>query len=157
MPIFSKGDDVKITLPLNSAEWHGHETETLWASPLSKYQYQIQNVPFFAKGVSRFDVVNAIAGVDGLVFKSVAKGSGHSTVRLVSEASPDSMAFLAKAVSELQSAGCALEKGSVSDVTVYAVDVPPNVDFDQIVASLEKWSTSGYCDWEMGNDEHPES
>jgi len=56
--------------------------ETLWATAVGRGAYRIDNIPFFAIGVSLGDVIEAKA-IDGLLtFVKVRKRGGHATLRV---------------------------------------------------------------------------
>ncbi|MCP5335133.1 MAG: DUF4265 domain-containing protein [Oceanospirillaceae bacterium] len=38
-------------------QWHGYESESVWAEKISNDRCRIRNTPFYAKGVSFEDVV----------------------------------------------------------------------------------------------------
>jgi hypothetical protein len=72
-PIAKDGDD---GCP-QSQEW-----EQLWSWP-TEAGYRIGNIPFFAKGVARGDVVSAIKTDQGwLCFDRMVSRSGNSTFRI---------------------------------------------------------------------------
>ena len=50
---------VKITIPLPENNLAGADTESLWAEPVGGNAFKIKNVPFYAKGLSCEDVVEA--------------------------------------------------------------------------------------------------
>ncbi|NQZ73852.1 MAG: DUF4265 domain-containing protein, partial [Dinoroseobacter sp.] len=55
----------KIIVILEVDAWHGHSTESLWASPLNKDLYKIENSPFFERGLSFEDVVEVEERTEG--------------------------------------------------------------------------------------------
>jgi Domain of unknown function (DUF4265) len=58
--------------------------ETLWATAVGQGAYRIDNIPFFATGVSLGDVVEAQA-IDGLpTFVKIRQRGGHATLRVAS-------------------------------------------------------------------------
>jgi Domain of unknown function (DUF4265) len=62
-----------------------NNSETLWATPLGRHRYRLENCPFFAYGVSWRDVVEARppAKRELPLFVRVTKKSGHRTVRVI--------------------------------------------------------------------------
>src|ERR1700753_3826510 len=60
------------------ADW-----EWLWASPTQESTFKLDNIPFFAKGVSCGDIIAADQTPSGLIFKELVQPSGHSTVRII--------------------------------------------------------------------------
>src|SRR5258708_3520106 len=60
------------------------DTEQLWAEPLGNNLFKLDNVPFFVKGISCEDVVEAAADSQGeLRYRSLVRPSAHSTLRVV--------------------------------------------------------------------------
>src|SRR4051794_38179269 len=62
-----------------------NNVETLWATPLGRHRYRLENSPFFAYGVSWLDVVEARPPATGEMpaFVRVVEKSGHRTIRII--------------------------------------------------------------------------
>ncbi|WP_417741981.1 DUF4265 domain-containing protein [Salipiger sp.] len=73
----------KVIFDLGSDTWHGFSSESVWANNLGSGVYQLENSPFFAKGISFKDTVmtNQIAGRIQVV--GLGSESGHSTYRIL--------------------------------------------------------------------------
>jgi hypothetical protein len=108
------------------------DVETLWAKPLGGELYQLDNVPFYAYGVSWLDVVEAPPDTRGLpTFRRVAEKSGHRTVRVRLD---DTRAPEAKPHLEiLGKLGCTYEGLATS---LLAVNVPPEASLDDVASYL---------------------
>jgi hypothetical protein len=55
---------IKVRFELDQSDWHGHGSETLWASPIVETEwrnFRIMNSPLFANGISNRDIVKASA------------------------------------------------------------------------------------------------
>lgn len=79
-------DRVKVALPLTRAsdDYPPADWEHLWAIPRGTDRYELDNIPFFATGVSAGDLVAVRQGDDDrLIFDKVVQYGGHSTVRVV--------------------------------------------------------------------------
>ena len=72
---------VKVRFALNPDENAGVQSEGLWADPTGDGQYLLENVPFYAQGVSAGDTVTAHEHDGALWFATVSKRGGHSTYR----------------------------------------------------------------------------
>src|SRR4051794_37589642 len=87
---------IKVNCPLPATDRAaGVVAENLWAEVLGSDRFRIDNVPFYAYGVSLGDVVRADE-IDGrLVFRDVVARSGHSTYRVLvkDRAGADSAGF----------------------------------------------------------------
>ena len=139
----------KITFRLED-DWHKQATETVWASKLSDGKYRIENVPFYAKGVSHGDIVKANVEGDTLLFSEIVEKSKHSTYRiyLMPEISKERFK---EVWNSLQVIGCTYEK---ADKNLYAVDVPPDTNIYKAYELLEKGEKEGIWDFEEGDCGH---
>jgi Domain of unknown function (DUF4265) len=120
---------------------HGN-VETLWATPLGRHQYRLENCPFLAYGVSWLDVIEARPPADGEMpaFRHVVRKSGQRTVRVIFEP-PVNKSRQSKAVLErLVAMGCSYEGANPGYI---AVNIPPGVDLAAVCAYLtstgRKW------------------
>jgi len=151
----SSAQDVKVVFDVNSEAWHGHSSESLWASPMND-GFELQNVPFFALGVSLGDVVEGEKDKQGnLRFAGVLRRGGHSTVRVVAPTEDSEKSPFQDSFEKLVAAGCRYESGTVHDLSVFAVDIPPDSDIGVVYRVLEAARESGVWDWELGFDGHP--
>jgi len=135
------GTQVKIffRIPIEGSE--EFEVESLWASPVAD-SYKLDNIPFYARGVSFADTVIA-EKVDGCLYMSeLSEPSGHSTVRLWFGDEKDVQATR-KALSSM---GCSSE---ISDQPrLVAVDIPASVAYENIRAYLDEGEANGKWDYE---------
>ena len=124
--------------------------ETPWAIALGKGLYKLDNIPFFAYGLSADDVVEAAAESDGfLAFTRVVKPSGNRTIRI---AFKDKVSKTEPLLVQLNDMGVGWE-GAFSKLI--ALNVPPELDIDRVVDLLKQCGE----DWEYANptkdDLHP--
>lgn len=142
---------VKLALPLDPSDWHGSSAETVWAVPLGRGRYRLDNSPFYFFGLSYRDVVQAEPDDHGqLWFRSVVERGGHSTYRLMRSKCP-SEAF-EQAWRPLKALGCMYEGGPGQ---LLSVDVPPEANIHEVYALLEAGKSSGVWDLEEGHCGHP--
>ncbi len=124
-------------------------SESLWAKPTTEGLFELDNIPFYAQGVSCKDVVAAEPSVEGtFTFKGVVKRSGHSTIRVVA-LKHDEMQPLQQ---ELERLGASWE-GS-GQPRLIAVDVPPEVDIQRIWHFLQGGMNEGRWDYEDAAIQH---
>lgn len=101
-------------------------------APLSLDNYRLENVPFFAKGVSFRDVVAVSTGSDGHKrFAGVLVPSEHSTIRVVvyRNASPRPLEERVRELRErFVQIGCITELSHLAGL--FAIDVPPSIQID---------------------------
>jgi hypothetical protein len=121
--------------------------EKLFAWPVLEQDdyFSIESIPFFLKGISRGDIVRVIVANNSEVqegeffeFESVVGRGGHNTYRLLlRNKRPDDPEFTEN---ELLQKGLAVE---IEDGDLFAVDVPPSADQDEIDNYLISESKSG--------------
>lgn len=139
----------KIIFKLEN-NWHKQGTETVWASKLSNNQYRIENVPFYAKGISYGDIVKINSKGDDLHFSEVVEKSKHSTYRIYLMPEISNERFK-EFWNGLQVIGCTYEK---ADKNLYAIDVPSETNIYKAYELLEKGEKKGIWDFEEGDCGH---
>lgn len=150
-----KEELVKILFELDE-DWHGSSTETLWAEKTGEDQYRLDNTPFYAKGVSFGDTVTAKEKQGFLKYESVMKRGGHSTYRIIidhAKVSPNKFQKYWKRFSEL---ACTYEGGPEfqsedKKLKLYALDVHPEANLDQVYAKLQAGEDEGIWEFEEGH------
>lgn len=142
---------VKLALPLDPSDWHGSGAETVWAEPLGRGRYRLDNSPFYFFDLSYRDVVEAEPDENGqLCFRRVAERGGHSTYRLMRAECPTEI--FEQAWRPLKALGCTFEGGPGR---LLSVDVPPEANIHEVYALLETGKLSGVWDLEEGHCGHP--
>jgi hypothetical protein len=140
---------VKIAFQLSrdSDDYPPADREHLWAIPRGD-RYEIDNVPFFAKGVSAGDLVAAHNDGGQLVFDKVLDFGGHSTVRVVMYdlAQKDAMR------NKLTQLGCETEGSHLPKL--FAIDVPPTVNYTEVIALLAEKADEEILDYEEASIQH---
>lgn len=139
-----KPEPVEIWCPVekDAAGYPRQDREQLYAWPTSD-GYELDNVPFFVKGLAVGDVVAASMADGGrLAFDRVVKRSGHSTFRIwLTE--PTAIRVL----DDLRRLGCAAE---VTLERLIAIDVPPDREA-QAWEFLEAGRARGAWDVQVGH------
>lgn len=76
---------VKINFRLEKDEdgYPPDDWEGIWASPLGGDKYEVDNIPFFVKGISCGDIIEAEKVGDLLQFQRLVTGFDNSTIRLI--------------------------------------------------------------------------
>jgi len=116
--------------------------ESVWACKTQDNFYEIDNIPFYARGVSYRDCVDVERVDDVLYFKDIVRVSGHSTIRVIVFDHYDRQALL----KDLENYGCSWESSHQSDLI--AVDIPPEVNLSSILVYLQKGHEQGRWDYE---------
>jgi len=128
-----------------------YATETIWARALGDGLFVLDNVPFFAYGLSLGDKVYARPTSESILeYSDVAERGGHSTYRVVLS---DSVAGTrAEAYwQELQALGCDRE---IATSRLWAFDLAPGVDIHRVYRVLEKAEAEGTWTFEEAHVGH---
>lgn len=149
-------EHVRIRFELNPDDWHKSSAEGLWAKPLAiagrQLSFELDNSPFFAKGVSYRDVVSAVEREGAYEFAGVISRSGHSTYRLAIEQEDNAFREWWTRLNDL---GCTGERGECQGMKLFAVDVPPTSDIDAVHEILLEGKQLGIWHCEEGHMGHP--
>ncbi|MBS0222384.1 MAG: DUF4265 domain-containing protein [Proteobacteria bacterium] len=146
---------VKVRFELDSSGWHGHESETLWAAPVATAPgcFRIANSPFYVRGISYLDVVEAADGEDRRIveFNRVVERGGHATYMLLVE--PEETKFPLY-WNVLEEKGCSYESThidlSIGRRLLLSVDVPPSADLHEVYRTLERGEAEGIWEFQEG-------
>jgi hypothetical protein len=144
----TKHDNVKIFFDLPK-DWHAESTETVWAEPTDKNTLIIKNTPFYVKGISYLDEVTFSLKDGVFVFKGVDKKSGHSTYRIL-QPNKGNIEKFAAYWKPIQDLGASYES-KIDQNALYAVDIPPESDINEIYKLLEKGEKEGVWSFEEGD------
>lgn len=143
-----KGLD-EVIIPLGQDAWHGFAEETMWAKKVSDDLYELQNTPFFAKGLSFLDVVTVKLHNGRLLVMDKSTLSRRSTYRAVVQHDA-SQASTTRVLQELAALGATYESYEDPKWTLYAFDVPASA-VDMTYRTLEAAEREGLLDFEEGN------
>jgi hypothetical protein len=126
--------------------------EYLWASELGDGTYEIDNVPFFVRGVSVGDRVSVVRHELGLLFRQLIVSGGHSTLRVLFADGQEDHAAITQLRQILRRLGCASELSHVPGLL--AVDVPPTAALSQVRSFLQTGHERGLWDLEESGVEY---
>lgn len=144
----SRAEDlVKVVVKLEKDEddYPPADYEGLWALPVGEGLFQIDNVPFLARGIALGDIVSATVEQQELRFREVVRPSGHSTLRLIIYDEKD----LPSVRAQLEEMGCSIERSHIPGLI--SVDVPPTVSLPVLRKTLdegeaqERWGYEEAC------------
>jgi hypothetical protein len=142
-------DHEKILFRVEQDEdgYPGVGSEGVWARPLGDGTFELDNVPFYARGVSCGDRVKAKLAQGAFWFDGVVARGGHSTLRVI--------AFDEKRVPEIRDSlkrlGCSTELNGNS---LIAVDVPARTKLEPIVTMLRRRHAADELDYEEALLQH---
>ena len=132
-------------------DWHGYGTESMWAERIDENEFRLRNSPFYAKGVSFLDEVETINVMGQNVFKEVLQAGGHSTYRIIIFQEQYEINF-ERFWEPLETIGCNYERATE---ILFAIDVPPTTDVQEVCRLLDVGSEEGVWDFEEGHRGHP--
>jgi len=141
---------VKIAVPITRGtdDFPPVDWEHLWTVPCGVGQYEVDNIPFFATGISSGDVISAHTLDDHLIYDQVVRYGGHSTVRVVMS-EVDQKEKVRKALARL---GCEIEGSHLPKL--FAVDVPALVNYAEVIGYLEEKAAENLLDYEEASIQH---
>ncbi len=119
------------------ADW-----EHLWARPIGDSLFEIDNTPFFARGVSFRDVVFAERQGRLNVFREVVRRSGHRTLRAILF----DQTLTSELREQLRMVGCETELSHIPGLI--AIDVPPSVELSCVRELLDDGENAGHWEYE---------
>jgi hypothetical protein len=126
--------------------------ETLWAEPVGRDRYRLQNVPFHAFGLSFDDVVLAKAADGQLLVEKVVGPGGHSTYRLILKPGINvGDAVFSRLWKPLEAIGATFEQANEH---LLAVDIPETTDVYGAYALLQVGEAAGAWDFQEGHFGH---
>jgi hypothetical protein len=124
--------------------------EYLWGRELEDGTFEIDNIPFFVRGVSVGDRVSVVRHELGLLFRQLIASGGHSTLRVLLADGQEDQAGADPAITQLRQIlrrlGCTSELCHVPGLL--AVDVPPSAAVQQVRSFLQTGHERGLWDLE---------
>lgn len=111
------------------------DVETLWAFDLGDDNYKLDNLPYFAYGVSWNDIVYAPYDPDEerATFKHVVSKSGNRTIRIIFESPVEDGSESRALLDSLVGMGCEFE--NANDILV-VINIPPAVELADVAETL---------------------
>jgi hypothetical protein len=141
---------VKVSFALHR-DAHGYppaDWEHLWARPVDENRVELDNIPFFVRGVSCGDMVAITRDGDRLLFDHVVESSGHRTLRAIvfRRAAGGFDRTLKSLRRQLKQRGCTTEVGPSPGLI--AIDVPPAADLNEVLQLLADGERQGLWEYE---------
>jgi hypothetical protein len=123
--------------------------ETLWASETNDGFYCLDNIPFYAHGVSPGDVIRTKEGVEPPTFDEVIRKSLNSVFRIYVSVESD----VPEAREAFKEIGCESE---LSDIPkLFAIEIPASQSFDEVGKLMTIGSDAGRWEYEEACMQHP--
>lgn len=139
---------IAVRIARGSDDFPPADWEHLWTVPCGVGQYEVDNIPFFATGISSGDVISAHTQDDQLIYDQVVRYGGHSTIR-VAMFEVDQKEKIRKALARL---GCETEGSHLPQL--FAIDVPALVNYAEVIGYLEEKAADNLLDYEEASIQH---
>jgi hypothetical protein len=147
-------DHVKVLFELKRDEdgYPPADTEGLWAEPLGNNLFKIDNVPFFVKGISCEDVVEAEPDSKGeLRYRALVRPSAHNTLRVILfRESPDPRPLeerVADLRRQLEQVGCSTELSHMPGLVAVETD---SASINRALGVLQSGEKANLWEYEEG-------
>lgn len=156
--LIMKGNDtdnhaghVKVLFHLRVEDgWPPVGTESMWARPLSADVVEIDNTPFFVRGISCGDHVKVIRDAAGtLTATEVIEWSQRCTVRVVPFRAGPLQGDRQRVLGEFAVVGVTGE--GIEQYGIVALDIPPTADLSAVKHLLRDGMERGWWDYEESN------
>lgn len=133
-------DSCKILFYMEQDEdgWPPYTAESLWAIKKDNGNFEINNIPFYVRGIALGDTISATWDGEIMVFKEVVESSENCTLRIIF----DDLSCKEPVCNALVRLGCMCEGADV-DILV-AVNIPPETEYDDVIDFLEP-----YCEKDL--------
>lgn len=150
-------DYVRIRFQLEQDEdgYPNIGAETVWARVVDR-GYEVDNIPFYAYGVSCHDIVDAMQTEAKIFeFKTVLEVSGHSTIRVILREHSLDVRPVRERTDDLRRSlvqiGCDTEAARPGFISV---DIPPRVGLPVVREVLDPGEKSGLWSYEEATLRH---
>jgi hypothetical protein len=137
-----KYEKVMFRLKKDADGYPPDDWESLWAYEVEPGLYSLDNVPFFARGVSWGDVVSGEQKGDELHFKEVVRPSDHSVLRVIVH----DKSKVGEMHDKLKEMNCDTEQSHLP--SLLTVDVPPTADLRKVLDFLSEGEADGRWTYE---------
>ena len=113
----------------------GADVETLWAYDLGSDEYKLDNMPYYAYGISCDDIVLAPFDEDEQfpTFQRVVSKSGNRTIRIIFDTPFQSGNESEALASRLAAIGCDFEGANKKYLVI---NIPPSVELNEVAEKL---------------------
>lgn len=147
---------VKISFILQQDEdgYPPATTETVWAKKVSENEYEIDNIPFYVRGISSGDIVSAKNEGGELLYEKLLTPSDNSTLRVIvmdKNYKEETESNLRKYFIEL---GCEIEGNQPG---MFAVGVPASINLEPLISYLAECEKKGLWGYEEAALRHSQS
>jgi hypothetical protein len=130
--------------------WPPVESEGVWAKPRGGTEYELDNVPWFARGIAFGDRVRAELDDDGVLWaQERLSWSGRYTVRVIPHGNEPATEQLQAIIDAFSPLGAECE-GGLPAFKIVALDIPPTARLAEIKSLLVEGEAEGRWGFEEG-------
>ena len=141
---------VRFVLDREDEEWPPVGTEGVWARPVGQGEFELDNVPWFARGVAFGDRVRAEPDSNGvLTVRDRVAWSGRYTIRVIPLGEGTSGEQVQEVIDIFTPLGAECE-GALPSFKIVALDIPPTARVAEIKALLREGETEDRWEYEEG-------
>jgi Domain of unknown function (DUF4265) len=156
MPGESKDSEkVRFLLDAEDDDWPPVASEGVWAQAVGDDEYELENVPWFARNVAYGDRVRIERDDDGVAWvQERLAWSGRYTIRVIPLQGGSSQERVDRVVNSFVPLGAECES-ALPAYRIVALDIPSSARVGEIKALLQRGSDAGWWEYEEGCiDEH---
>jgi hypothetical protein len=140
---------LRVKLEQDDSGWPPVESEGIWAIKLENGNYQIDNIPWFAKNLAVDDEVIAHPDSDGVLwYVEKSNWAGHFTIRLIPLIDDTWTEKIALVRNTFVASGITVE--GLSQYGILALDIEPGVDLPRLKLQLTDGENKGLWSYEEG-------
>ncbi len=130
--------------------WPPARSEGVWAIERGDSEYELDNIPWFARGVANGDRVRVEPDQNGVLWVSERLSwSGRYTVRVIPLAEAPSEVALQEVIDTFAALGVDCE-GALPAFKIVALDIPASADLPEVKALLRRGEADGRWGYEEG-------
>jgi Domain of unknown function (DUF4265) len=134
---------VRFRLQRDLDGWPPVESEGVWAKPCGGAEYELDNVPWFARGFAFGDRVHVEPDQDGVLWVTERLAwSGRYTVRVIPLGDDASEPQLQEIIDAFVPLGADCE-GALPSFKIVALDIPPDARLAEIKSVLRRGEADG--------------
>lgn len=119
------------------------EWESIWAKRVALNNYQIDNIPFYAIGISLGDIIETKELNGQNIFENIVHKSENSTIRVFFKNKIDEENFANK----IETLGCEFEKSGIQGLI--SVNIPKS-SIEEFLKTIEELRQNGIIEYEVG-------
>ncbi|MDP8961457.1 MAG: DUF4265 domain-containing protein [Actinomycetota bacterium] len=141
---------VIFPLEVDDGGWPPVSAERVWARRLSDTEFQLDNAPWFARGVAEGDIVRAVAATDDEwpTFIETVRWSGNCNIRVIPFKKGRLGGDQAAVLQVLRPLGVTGE--GAGSYPIVALTIEPHLNLPAIKSLLDRGTQEGWWEYEEG-------